>query len=237
MERQILNSTRPLARCLKSSSQQYLAPASPLRSPAPPRLALWPSLKASARRIHTTRPALLQSKPPKTRDRGPKSNEDTQTDFRALDVLRNTIAPATSIDACTSDGFALNNQVRLSGCGVLLIGGEAFRWWPWATEGNTRARENMTGKLLNSKGQWEIQQEGWGVLELVYPKPDLLIIGTGPNVTPIAPAVRQYLNSLGMRLEIQDTRNAAAQFNLLATERGVDQVAAALIPIGWNEVR
>jgi NADH dehydrogenase [ubiquinone] 1 alpha subcomplex assembly factor 3 len=66
---------------------------------------------------------------------------------------------------------------------------------------------------------------------------DLLIIGTGPNVTPITPNVRKYLNDLGIRLEIQDTRNAAAQFNLLATERGVGQVAAALIPIGWREVR
>jgi len=54
---------------------------------------------------------------------------------------------------------------------------------------------------------------------------------------PIAPTVRNYLNELGIRLEIQDTRNAAAQYNLLATERGVGQVAAALIPIGWKEVR
>jgi uncharacterized protein len=66
---------------------------------------------------------------------------------------------------------------------------------------------------------------------------DLLIIGTGPNVIPLAPAVRKYLNDLGIRLEVQDTRNAAAQFNLLATERGVGQVAAALIPVGWKEGR
>lgn len=66
---------------------------------------------------------------------------------------------------------------------------------------------------------------------------DLLIIGTGPGVAPLAPAVRTYLNGLGIRLEIQDTRNAAAQFNLLATERGVTQVAAALIPVDWREGR
>lgn len=116
----------------------------------------------------------------------------------------------------------------------------------------------MTGKLLNAKHQWHVPDDAWGLLELVYPKPgkspnirqvfreeprahaftiDLLIIGTGPTVVPIAPAVRQYLNNLGIRLEIQDTRNASAQFNLLATERGVGQVAAALIPIGWTEAR
>jgi NADH dehydrogenase [ubiquinone] 1 alpha subcomplex assembly factor 3 len=42
---------------------------------------------------------------------------------------------------------------------------------------------------------------------------------------------------MGVRIEVQDTRNAAAQFNLLATERGVQQVAAALIPMGWKEGR
>lgn len=49
---------------------------------------------------------------------------------------------------------------------------------------------------------------------------------------PLSPKTRQYINSLGIRIEIQDTRNAAAQFNLLATERGIGSVAAALIPIG-----
>ncbi|KAF1916434.1 hypothetical protein BDU57DRAFT_538739 [Ampelomyces quisqualis] len=182
----------------------------------------------------------MPSKPPKSRDRGPKSTEDTQTDFAELDVLRNTIAPATSIDACTHNGFALNNQVRISGSGILLVGGEAFRWWPWVKEGAADAAgdmSHMTGKLLNAMGQLKVGHQSWGVLELVYPKPDLLIIGTGPSVTPIAPAVRTYLNHLGIRLEIQDTRNAAAQFNLLATERGVGQVAAALVPMGWKERR
>lgn len=52
---------------------------------------------------------------------------------------------------------------------------------------------------------------------------------------PLAPDTRRVLSELGMRLEILDTRNAAAQFNLLATERGVSNVAAALIPIGWQD--
>jgi NADH dehydrogenase [ubiquinone] 1 alpha subcomplex assembly factor 3 len=52
---------------------------------------------------------------------------------------------------------------------------------------------------------------------------------------PISPKTRNYINSLGIRVDIQDTRNAAAQFNLLATERGVGSVAAALIPIGYRD--
>lgn len=64
---------------------------------------------------------------------------------------------------------------------------------------------------------------------------DILILGLGPENQPISPELRRYISSLGMRVEILDTRNAAAQFNLLATERGVNDIAAALIPIGWKE--
>jgi NADH dehydrogenase [ubiquinone] 1 alpha subcomplex assembly factor 3 len=237
MERSIFNCTRTLSRCLRTAPQRPIAPANPLRASSRQ------TVETPARCLHTTPAMCLQSKPPKTRDRGPKSDEDTQTDFGALDVLRNTVAPATSIDACTSDGFALNNQMRITGCGIMLLGGEAFRWRPWITEGRRPGSvgegalgdDAMTGKLVNSRGQWDVRESSWGVLELAHPKPDLLVIGTGPTVMPIAPAVRRYLNDLGIRLEIQDTRNAAAQFNLLATERGVGQVAAALIPIGWRE--
>jgi uncharacterized protein len=64
---------------------------------------------------------------------------------------------------------------------------------------------------------------------------DLLILGLGKEMRPISPRVRQRLNSLGIRVDIQDTRNAAAQYNLLATERGLNAVAGALIPLGFKE--
>lgn len=64
---------------------------------------------------------------------------------------------------------------------------------------------------------------------------DLLIIGTGKGIAPLSPDTRKAVSALGMRVEVLDTRNAAAQFNLLATERGVSDVAAVLIPIGWKD--
>jgi NADH dehydrogenase [ubiquinone] 1 alpha subcomplex assembly factor 3 len=54
-------------------------------------------------------------------------------------------------------------------------------------------------------------------------------------MAPLSPTTRKFINGLGIRVDIQDTRNASAQFNLLATERGTGNVAAALIPIGWRE--
>lgn len=51
---------------------------------------------------------------------------------------------------------------------------------------------------------------------------------------PLSPATKNHLHSLGIRVDVLDTRNAAAQFNMLATERGVSEIAAAMIPIGWK---
>ncbi|KIW09144.1 uncharacterized protein PV09_00080 [Verruconis gallopava] len=196
-----------------------------------------------ARCLHATRINNIKSRAPKTRDRGPPSKEDTQTDFAALDVLGNTPPPATGIDATTDYGFAFSNNTKLSGSGVLIVGGEVFKWRPWLRperpEGGDRGGSTLTGKLLNSKGQWEpsLELKPWGLLEVVWPKPDLLIIGTGPSIVPVSPATRKLINDLGIRIEVQDTRNAASQYNLLATERGIEQIAAALIPVGWKEQR
>lgn len=63
---------------------------------------------------------------------------------------------------------------------------------------------------------------------------DILILGLGATNHPLSPETKRHINSLGIRVDIMDTRNAAAQFNLLATERGVNDVAAAMIPVGWE---
>jgi len=201
--------------------------------------------KAPSRCLHASARTLAA---PKSKDRGPPSKEDTQTDFGALDVLGGMPPPTTGIDACMEDGFALNNGLRITGAGVMLVGGEAFKWRPWvrpgseqstihegAADDDIKGASSMSGKMKNAKGQWEADRLAWGALDLVWPKPDLLILGTGPGILPLSPKTRNDLTELGVRVEIQDTRNAAAQFNLLATERGLQQVAAAFVPIGWKE--
>lgn len=59
---------------------------------------------------------------------------------------------------------------------------------------------------------------------------DLLILGMGPSVLPINKETRRHISELGVRLVVLSTEEAAAHYNLLATERGVWDVAAALIP-------
>ena len=105
-------------------------------------------------------------------DRGPKSTEDTVTDFAAMNVFSGTPPPTTSIDACLSDGFHFDNGLKIGGgSGCLLVGGEAFVWRPWDQR-----------RLLNAKGQWHVKAEAWGVLELVWPKPGNALVSMG-NLT------------------------------------------------------
>lgn len=84
----------------------------------------------------------------------------------------------------------------------------------------------------------ELEREALGVLRLVYPKPDLLILGTGARLWMLGKETRGYLmGELGVRVDVMDTANASAAYNLLARERGVEGgggVGALLLPVGWK---
>jgi NADH dehydrogenase [ubiquinone] 1 alpha subcomplex assembly factor 3 len=191
----------------------------------------FPSRRTLTTSSHVSAVPRTHTGPPKSHDRGPASTEDTQTDFGALDVLRNTAAPATSIDACTTLGFHLNNGIRTTdGSGILLLGGEAFTWRPWGPS-------STIGSLLSRTGILNIEPSMFGLLDMLYPKPDLLIIGTGSKLWMLSSQTRAYLESIGIRVEMQDTANASSTYNLLATERGVEGVGAAMLPIGFRGLK
>ncbi|KAI8634695.1 hypothetical protein F5Y19DRAFT_469754 [Xylariaceae sp. FL1651] len=250
----LMRISRPIGSAAASVSRKQCCSSCRPLSTAATRLATRPNSTITT----TTKPLLHPCASFHVTSRRSQSDEPPTTDFAAMDVLSNTPVPSTAVDICMSDGFQLNSGARiLDGSGVILVGGEAFAWRPWLPRGEHR--------LLNAKGQWEIPNDSLGLMSLLWPRPgsvplfpytyfchwarrrkvnillmyggttDLLILGLGPEIRPISPELRRHISSLGMRVEILDTRNAAAQFNLLATERGVNDVAAALIPIGWKE--
>jgi len=91
-----------------------------------------------------------------------------------MDMLGQTEAPSTSIDVCLPDGFILNSGVRIDGgAGALLVGGEAFEWRPWEAAAAGEGKGEM--KLVNKKGQWELQnpEEAFGLLGMVWPRPGM----------------------------------------------------------------
>ena len=184
---------------------------------------------------------------PKTHDRGPTSEEDTQTDFGKMDIMSTSNAPqpATSIDACTSDGFHLNNGVKTSGGkGVLLVGGECFLWDPWravqSTKSTSSGPSTTAGQsdLLDARGTLHLPELAWSLLSLLHPKPDLLLLGTGARLQMLSKPTREYISRvLGLRVDVMDTANASAAYNLLAQERGVEGgggVGAVMLPLGWT---
>lgn len=124
-----------------------------------------PRHKKTTRSLTTT--TLLRTSPsfhPSNVDRGPASEEETRTEFSSLDVLANSPPPATAVEACLRDGFDLSNGVMIRKSGCLLVGGEAFEWRPW----------NVTtprSPIVNTKGQWDVAEEAWALLELVWPRP------------------------------------------------------------------
>lgn len=185
-------SPHALIRALRPSTPSVL----PRALHRPPRQTPIPRFVARSTTAHafTTTTSCPKSKPPASHDRGPPSQEDTQTDFGTLNILGDTAAPTTGIDACTADGFALNSGLRVTGSGVLLIGGEVFRWRPWIREGRVEGtvgeggrgddkggmgkgggggggRGLGTGRMRDQRGMWEVDPTAWGVLDLVWPKP------------------------------------------------------------------
>ncbi|KAL7266657.1 hypothetical protein RUND412_010789 [Rhizina undulata] len=142
--------------------------------------------------------------------------------FSNLDVVGSIPPPASSIEAVYGDGFLFQNGVKVrGGDGVLLVNNEVFRWRP-ATNGSEMEWKAKTGLL-------ELDEEVWGLLDVVHPKPDLLIISTGARILLLSPKTRKRFSHLGISVDAMDTRNAAAEYNLLSTERMGGQVAAALM--------
>lgn len=109
---------------------------------------------------------------PSSPDRGPPSDEDTQTDFDTLNVLGNAAAPAAAIDATLDTGFDLSNGVHIrNGDALLLVGGEAFSWRPWKAIKGAANDRAAKAAMVNAKGQFEVPEEVWGLLSVVWPRP------------------------------------------------------------------
>lgn len=81
----------------------------------------------------------------------------------SLDVLGSIPAPPSAVEATYSDGFLLNNGVKVHD-GVMLLNNEVFLWQP-ALKGGIEESKAKTGGVL------ELAEEAWGLLDVVYPKP------------------------------------------------------------------
>lgn len=138
--------------------------------PSPSRLSRRPRSRTLPSLSPTRQWAPLHTSPARLAQRSRAHNDEEipdgppTTDFSRMDMLGQTPAPSTSVDICSSDGFKLNSGVSIyDGDGVMLVGGEAFAWRPWGPD----------LKLVNAKGQWEVREEAFAVLDLLWPRPGM----------------------------------------------------------------
>ncbi|EIW71606.1 hypothetical protein TREMEDRAFT_20294, partial [Tremella mesenterica DSM 1558] len=69
-------------------------------------------------------------------------------------------------------------------------------------------------------GGWS--KERFAIFESVSPRP-------GQTVVPPPAAIKEYVSSLGVQMDVMDSRNAASTYNLLIEEGR--RIAVALCPL------
>ncbi|WVR08166.1 hypothetical protein IAU60_005212 [Kwoniella sp. DSM 27419] len=129
-------------------------------------------------------------------------------------------APNLAINKLTARGFVLSDDLVIPG-GAIIHSGRAILW-------------DVDPPVLDVAGGLEGMWKGWTeerfrAFEVLVPRPEILLFGTGPSAIPPPKRVKDYISSLGIQLDVMDTRNAASTYNLLAEEGRT--VSAALCPL------
>ncbi|KAJ2831471.1 hypothetical protein GGI24_001565 [Coemansia furcata] len=108
-----------------------------------------------------------------------------------------------------STGFRLSNGITAYGP-LLLVNNEAF------TLKIPPPTPDAAGVVTNPLQL--LDPMALKVLDIVTPKPELLVVGGGANISPLSPAAREYLTSIGLNVELASTRHASSTFNTLSEE-------------------
>ncbi|EIW76195.1 DUF498-domain-containing protein [Coniophora puteana RWD-64-598 SS2] len=131
-------------------------------------------------------------------------------------MLASEVPPPVQVLSVGSGGISLADGLVLRGPAVFLEG----RVWLW---------DVPVSKSRTGEASWEgWDQDCFKLFEVVVPRPEILIVGTGEKMSLFPPVLRKYLNGLGIQVDAMDTRNACSTYNLLAEEGR--HVAAAVLP-------
>ncbi|KAG1668160.1 hypothetical protein FOA52_005152 [Chlamydomonas sp. UWO 241] len=75
----------------------------------------------------------------------------------------------------------------------------------------------------------DVTPESLGLLTLLRPRPEVLVLGCGATAVPLPAGVAAMLKENGIKVEVLDSRNATGYFNLLNDEGRV--VVGALLAV------
>lgn len=114
--------------------------------------------------------------------------------------------------------------VRVDGCDAegFIINGDRFVFGPLVC-------------MKEHYASWQVRDlagvtcEAFSFMDLIRPKPELLLIGTGSSLQRLPPALQNSLKSQGFAFDALDTANAIATFNILNQE--AREVVGAFLPL------
>jgi len=95
--------------------------------------------------------------------------------------------PNVGIEVITKKGFVLSNHIKIDQP-LILLNGSPFLW---------NAPPRAPGFLPMK--DWDI--EAFKIFELVSPRPELIMFGTGREFAPIPEHIRQYFFKLGIQVD------------------------------------
>ncbi|KAL0070201.1 hypothetical protein AAF712_002691 [Marasmius tenuissimus] len=127
-----------------------------------------------------------------------------------VNILEGDVPPPVQVNNITANGIQLTDGLVIpSSC--IFLEGKVYLW----------------DTPMSFWDGWA--KEHFDVFEVVAPRPEILILGTGKTTLQPPPYIREYMNGLGIQLDVMDTRNACSTYNLLSEEGR--RVAAALLPM------
>ncbi|KAF8806146.1 hypothetical protein BYT27DRAFT_7191451 [Phlegmacium glaucopus] len=124
--------------------------------------------------------------------------------------------PPVQVSSLSDNGILLADGLLIPGACIFLEG-KVYLW-------------NVPELKSSMQTTWsEWAEERFQIFDVVSPRPEILLLGTGKKLIQPPSFLRAYLGTLGIQLDVMDTRNACSTYNLLSEEGR--RVAAALLPL------
>ncbi|CDR37242.1 hypothetical protein NBRC10512_006911 [Rhodotorula toruloides] len=144
-----------------------------------------------------------------------------------VNIIQSSPNDPVAITSLTPNaGFTLTDGLVLPSPIILCPGG-CFMW-------------DVAHPTKNGADEMGREWDGWNeeklrLFEVLNPRPEILLIGTGSSTLLAPQRVKRYLNGLGIQVDVLDSRNACSTYNLLQEEGR--RVAAAIYPVSHLSAR
>ena len=141
------------------------------------------------------------------------------------ELFPSSTAPNQLFTSVGNYGLTIGN-VSLRGPVIIHLG-KMFLWdVPLYGVGGRSSKDPQVNDPNSPFHEWS--WEAFDIFDAVDPSPEILVIGSGAKTYQFPQVFTQKFQKLGIQLEISDSKNACATYNLLSKEGRL--VSCAIIP-------